>query len=64
MGGFVPPNVNASNDPHSPQAFQGVCPRQAQGKDYVLKGSFDITKEMERIATTMSLMEVLRYCPE
>lgn len=64
MGGFVPPDVNASNIPHPPLAFQGAHPRQAQGKDYVLKGSFDVTKEMERTVTTMSLMEVLRYLPK
>lgn len=64
IGGFVPLDANASNNPHPPQDFQGTCPKQVQGQDYVLKGSFDVTKEMERTATTMSLMEVLRYCPE
>lgn len=35
-----------------------------QGQEYVLKGSFDVTKEMKRTATTMALMEVLTYCLE
>lgn len=56
--------MNERKNPHPPQAFQGARPKQDQGQDYVLKGPFDVTKEMERIATTMSLMEVLRYCPE
>lgn len=61
-GAFVPRDANTSKNPPPPQAFQGTCPRQGQGQEYVVKGSFIVTKEMERTATTMSLMEVLRYC--
>lgn len=63
-GGLVPPDANESNNPLPPQDFQGACPRQGQDQEYVVKGSFDVTKEMETTATTMSLMEVLRYFSE
>lgn len=60
--GQVPPNPSASSNPPPPKASSTTYNKVEMNREPISRHIYDVTKEMEKTTTTMSLMDVLLYC--